>query len=1355
MIKKALHILLSFFLTGLICLPAQAQSYLTNTRDLTTKDGLSHNQTLCTQQDSMGFIWIGTKYGLNRYDGHEFRWFTKEKNGLSSNEINQIYTDHQGRLWLVNWEELHGTYTFISVDLFDPFSHQVTSFSDFFQENSPFRLEDIRSIHSMEDNRLIFSTEDGLHFLFSAEEKFEKLPLPSDFSLHYAVDDDELWGSRGGSLIRVNKEGRIKRSFPLEAGQVVRKVTCDGWNRYWVVIEQKLPGLMYENAQINVLEGDTLRPAFGDNKSYDSRDTRILPLKSSKKVLLARGKIIVQFGEGLDQPLFRDSTTLKENPLHSKDNLFVDRKGLIWHAHRDGLTMIDIRLSPFQQYMRDEEVGEFSTRGLAEYDGKLFVNTNSLFHHSGYYDLNQKIWNPYSKSYSQFDGFKAFPLYLTPEGELWTANDHLYRFDHNGSLLTELGKRGKLGGRIWAFFRDASNTWWIGGRPMYFFNENQHDTPLPFDRYNGFDELKKTDPWHFLEDEHGIWIASSKGLYLLKKGNGIVARYGEQADPPFQIPGAQFYYIYKDKDGDLWLATGNAGLIKLALDEEGKPVVKRHLTRADGLPSNELYAIFEDEYDHLWISSGNGLIQYSKETGEINVFFEEQGITHNEFNRLSYFQSKTGRVYFGGMNGVTAFSPDDFYNRPPYDAPIRLSSIKLFSGEEERLVDITNETCKQRKINFRPGDKFITMKLSLQDYFFSEKVKYSYRIQGLSQSWEELYSNALQLSGLPYGRHTLEIRAKGPDNRYSTQQLTLNINVLRPFFLQSWFLLTFAFVIAATIWQWYRWRIRSYKKRQVLLEKLVQDRTQKIREDKLLIEEQAEQLRELDELKSRFFANISHELRTPLTLILGPLENMLNSKKLDNREFTLMKLMQQNGKQLLKRINELLDLSSLDANKLNIEKSPVQLYSYTKQLLSLFESGANLKKIRLTLDFQLDQQVQVLFDADKVEKIITNFLSNAVKFTPENGQISMSVRPQKGKLEISISDSGLGIPEEEIDKVFDRFYQAKGSDKSTGTGIGLALCRELAQLMEGRVWAESKLGKGSTFFLELPLEESFDQLEPQSAPTEAEAFALDIPENQSGERILVVEDNPSLLQYIQFLLEPYQVITAENGKVGLEKLEELQQSGQAVNLIISDIMMPVMDGFALLEAVKNNDDFRHIPVIMLTARQNQEVKLEALRIGVDDYMVKPFQETELLARVANLMRNSRERLAAIRPASIEKKVSQKPQGKAVLTAADTKWLKEIEQYILDNMGNPQFGISQLAEELALSPRRFQQKIKELTGLTPKTYQREIQLEYGRRLLESGDYQTVSEVSYEVGFKDAHYFSTLFFKRFGKKPNEYL
>ncbi|MEZ4960413.1 MAG: ATP-binding protein, partial [Saprospiraceae bacterium] len=533
-------------------------------------------------------------------------------------------------------------------------------------------------------------------------------------------------------------------------------------------------------------------------------------------------------------------------------------------------------------------------------------------------------------------------------------------------------------------------------------------------------------------------------------------------------------------------------------------------------------------------------------------------------------------------------------------------------------------------------------------------------------------------------------------------------------------------------------------------ERMVAERTEKIRSDKQLIEQQAEQLRELDELKSRFFTNISHELRTPLTLILGPLESVLKRNRLENRDFTLLSLMQQNGRQLLKRINELLDLSSLDANKLQVEEQPVALYAFVKKLLSGFESAAGLKKIRLSLTSNLEPHAQVLLDAGKLEKIITNFLSNAIKFTPPHGQVKLEVTRRAGHLQISVSDTGQGIPAEDLERIFERFYQSAQIEKAGGTGIGLALCRELAKLMDGRVWAESELGNGSTFYLQLPLVEAFGQV-PAAAAIHAVEMALPEPVTEppsgSSETILVVEDNPSLLDYIKIILEKYRVITAENGQEALDKLSE----NPSVSLIISDIMMPVMDGFELLKTLKADDNLRHIPVIMLTARQKLETKLEALRIGVDDYMVKPFQEAELLTRVENLIKNSRGRLEA--SADGKAGVATEPSLEK-LSAADLKWLTEVEKIIFDNIGNTQFSIGQLAGDLAMSTRRFQQKIKSVTGLTPKEYQREIQLEYARRLLESGDCRSISELSYMVGFKDAHYFSTLFQKRYGKRPGDY-
>jgi DNA-binding response OmpR family regulator/anti-sigma regulatory factor (Ser/Thr protein kinase) len=431
------------------------------------------------------------------------------------------------------------------------------------------------------------------------------------------------------------------------------------------------------------------------------------------------------------------------------------------------------------------------------------------------------------------------------------------------------------------------------------------------------------------------------------------------------------------------------------------------------------------------------------------------------------------------------------------------------------------------------------------------------------------------------------------------------------------------------------------------------------------------------------------------------------------------------------------------------------LYPFVKRILSSFESAANLRQIHLALDYQLKNHLQLQLDPDKVEKILSNFLSNALKFTPEEGKITLTVLRKENQLEISLADTGQGIPPDEIEKVFDRFYQSEKNQQAGGTGIGLALCRELAKHMNGQVWAESQIARGSIFYLQLPLVERFEQVMPESElPASSEAPGYQ-PEKGTQETILVVEDNPSLLEYIHILLENYQVITAENGQIALEKLFECTRRGQPVNLIISDIMMPVMDGFELLQTLKAHDDFRHIPVIMLTAHQKSDVKLEALRIGVDDYIVKPFQETELLARATNLISNSKRRLEANSMKEGESGAVQKSPQKAVLTAADSRWLSDVEKIVLRHIGDTGFNLSQVANELAMSPRRLQQKIKEITGLTPKDYQREIQLEYARRILEAGEAQSISEISYKVGFKDAHYFSTLFQNRYGKKPNEYL
>ncbi len=1326
-----------------------ADDYVVNVRHLNEADGISHKQVLCIHQDLNGFMWMGTKYGLNRYDGHDFLWFTREQNGLQSNYISKVFQGEGDWLWLINAEEKFGAETFFTIDLIHSVTFEIKQFGNGMNENLPFKFSEIRNLTNMPDGRFIFSLKNSDHYLYSLNEQFIRLPFNENINILLALANDSVWGTTGNELLRLNIEGEIIQSLPMKTNEIARTLYRDNHDRIWLITgeENENKKTLYENARIYVVSGDVFIPVLTDAGLNNPNEITLVPFKQDNATLIFHNVEVFEVDNNLNVS-YHNPTILEENPFQLGKCFAADRNGVIWYGHRDGFWMFDFQPRRFIQYLKNENDGLYPVRGIAEYGRYLFVNSSI---DGSYLDLKTNTLYSYTEGYPRFKFNKCFPMIVTKNGELWTANDCLNQLDSSGKIVQVIKMPLDEQMRIWSFLQDRNDTWWMGvGREfIYHYDAADQNEPQLFTRYNGFETLKMAEKWQFVEEDNGMWIAAQNGLYFMDYQKGIVSRYGMQEPDRHYLPANQFHNIYKDRDGAYWLATGDAGLIKVALDSAGNIHLLKHLTRGLGLPSNELYAIYKDDFGFFWISSANGLIRYDEKSGLLDVFYEEQGITNNEFNRLSYFQSSSGRIYFGGLNGVTAFDPKDFTEPESYNVPLTWAAIKIFSGETDSLKDITWSVLKNKEIVYRPGDKFITIRLSLQDYFYSNRVKYSYMIEGLNDSWTEISSNTLQLSGIPYGDYILRVRAKGFGNRISTSQPEIRIVSQKPFYLQWWFIHVFVAAVLISLAHIYLWRVQTLKKRQVMLEKTVADRTKKILKDKETIKMQADQLRELDEMKSRFFANISHELRTPLTLILGPLENVLKRDHLEKRDQRLLSMILQNGRQLLKRINELLDLSRLDAKKMELHQQPVLINPLVKKIISEFESAAAIKNIMLSLQNELNPGVQLLIDQNKFESVLANFLSNAVKFTPANGHIGVKLTRFKEYLHMSVADSGPGIHEEDLEKVFDRYYKSSHHEQAGGTGIGLALVREFTILMNGRVWVESEVGKGSVFFMEIPYEEFFAPLPEKNI--EDVQISITAPEvsvpNDTGETILVVEDNLNLLDYMKIILEDYQVISATNGKEALDRLSE----NPAVNLIISDIMMPVMDGLELLKSLRENDFYRHIPVIMLTARQNMETKLEALRIGVDDYMVKPFREAELQARVINLLTYRRNRAVAENPDGSS--VAESTPG--TLSRADIKWLETVEKILLENIENTQFNLSWLADEMALGMRRFQQKIKAITGLTPKEYQREIQLELARRMLESGDYQTVSEVSLRVGFKDTHYFSNLFLKRFGKKPGEYL
>jgi signal transduction histidine kinase/DNA-binding response OmpR family regulator/ligand-binding sensor domain-containing protein len=1324
--------------------PSHAQEYLANVRQFTTAEGLSNDQVLSLLQDKEGFIWVGTKYGLNRFDGHEFRTFTKESHGLQSNVINQLIEGPGGYIWIIRSQESYGKYDYYSIDLLDPAGETVDPWEKRFP-SLPFSLDQVKRIHDVPGGILFRVKEQGFYLLDNSDNSFKTVRLPADFQFISAPEKGHFFGQSEGAYITFDLDAKEVRSFRLKDSLVIEGMVPDHEGNYWCLAGRKfmefntvrLSKLLKVDRNGNYTEEDQL--------DHSSMDIFFTAYRNGHSLLFIHPEEIREYDLDKDRVL-TNRNVLESRSIAAPAALLVDQNDALWIGDYFGLRVFSLELSRFSTYLKDQEE-PLSARGMTLKGNELIYTYPASPH---FLDLNTgRI-----KSIEEDKGIMKLPA---PFSVLRMENDHLvfggkqlievddqYRIQ-KASDLSELG-----GNRIWSFTRDREGRYWIGFG-------NEHIVVLEPDlesyrlaSHNGNEDVGKATKWHFYEDGNYIWIAAQNGLYLVHKEKGVIAQFGANAEEDHYLPAIIFHYIHKDRNGLYWLATGDGGLIRFSYnpDDPGSLSYKQY-KKKDGLPSQELYAILEDEKGGFWISTANGLVHFHPETEEVFVFYDEQGITHNEFNRLSYYQHTDGRIFYGGLNGVTAFDPKDFYGQGNYEVPLKVSAASLFSFGSDSLENIQPRLLEDGQLRLRPRDNFLTIKFSLQDYFYSNQVQYSYRISGVRDQWTPMADNTLQLSGLPYGSHRLEVRARGRMNKVSSSVLQMELIVLRPFYLRWWFIALTLLTVAISVWQYTSWRNQSLVRRKQALERIVAERTKKIQEDKQLIEEQAKQLRELDEMKSQFFENVSHELRTPLTLILGPLEKVLKRNKLENRDFTLLSLMKDNAKSLHKRINELLDLSRIDAVRMTLHPEPVALYSFVKNILAQFEGGAKLRSVQLLFEYKLDRDLWVVLDPDKVEKVLYNLLSNAIKFTPGEGEVKLIGESEAGQLVFRVSDTGIGMAEADLPRIFERFHRAKTDEHYEGTGIGLSLCKELTELMGGQIVVSSVQGAGSVFEVKLPLQETFEQ--PTALVTDGVATDIsDLSEEVSdisGDPVLVVEDNPSLREYLRLTLEDFHVKTAGHGQEALNILEE----GFQPALIITDIMMPVMDGMELLKTIREKDAYRTMPVIMLTAKTGSTDKVEALRVGVDDYLVKPFVEEELIARVKAVIRNSRQRMKTNSSASGGVSLEE---SAPVISKADLKWLEEVEKMIMAHVGDKMFGIDQLAEELQMSTRRVQQKVKAITGMTPKQYQREIQLASARRLLEAGDFQSVAEVSRQMGFSDAHYFSKLYEKRFGKRPSEY-
>jgi len=559
------------------------------------------------------------------------------------------------------------------------------------------------------------------------------------------------------------------------------------------------------------------------------------------------------------------------------------------------------------------------------------------------------------------------------------------------------------------------------------------------------------------------------------------------------------------------------------------------------------------------------------------------------------------------------------------------------------------------------------------------------------------------------------------------------------------------------------------KKRQSQLEQIVAERTTEIRAAKQQLEvqnqmlgEQAEELKELDKLKSQFFANISHELRTPLSLMLGPLSSALADKSISNRSFTLLKLAQNNGNKLLQMVNDILALTKFEKDQLELKEEEIDLYTFTRRIMAQFEYEASQKQIQFLFSFQPSKSLTLLLDGKKLEVVIRNLLANALKYSLPQGRIELKVNHQAEALEIRVSDSGIGISEADLPHIFDRFFQAKESSQG-GTGIGLALSQAYVEIMGGQISVRSQKNQGSTFSVLLPYREVISSHQPlqeddTSFTPDPSAFSLLETQAEASSKIpiLVVDDNIEVQTYLQVILgDSYAIHKAFHGKEALEILNK-NPSGH-FQLIISDLMMPVMDGFELLDQLKTHETWHHIPVIMLTAKADQGVKLKALRVGVDDFLAKPFEEEELKVRIENLLKNAQQRVASFAEENedISKETNDAEKTQAHLSRQELTWLAEVEQLVTDHVEAFDFNAQALADLLSISRVQLYRKLKKCTGLSPTEYLQAVRFSKARHLLEAAEVNSVKAAAYSVGIRHLGKFSGEFNKRFGRLPPQYL
>lgn len=1372
--KNLLRFCLIFLFTGGI---ASAQDYQYQFSRLNIDNGLSNNRVICIYKDIKGFMWFGTKSGLNRYDGYRFKVFKHDINDQSSindDYIVSITTGPENKLWIKTRKGFS-----IYDPITDKFDHHISAAVKRF---------------AIPDSLVTMLTQDrfGNYWFMHANKGLYKYDPHTNTSVHimHRANDTTSLHAGTGSCMMQDAEGNmwvIYNDGVLErVDQVTNKVTeriyaiskaypgetidyqlfVDQQNDVWAFTPLNSNGVFYvcptkntcrqlgnyvgsihissdivfnviqddrgliwiatDHGGINLLDKKTFRSSEITSRPDDNRslsqdciislykdNANIIWLGTFKKGICYYHHDIIKF------PLYRHESSLNNTLSYDDINRFLeDKQGNIWiGSNGGGLIYFNRKTGRFITYKHnDADPHSLSNNVIA----------------SLCLDHNNDLWiGTYFGGLDRFDG-KTFTHYLH------SATDNTSISDNS----------------IWEIMEDSQNRLWVGtlsgGLNMF-----DRDKKI-FYHYPPGKPNSVPNPYvsGLLEDDKGnIWVATYYGLAVLMNHTNKFIYYRHSEADKQSLINDNISNLMMDSRKLIWVAT-NEGL-SMFDPSTGK---FKNFRQADGLPCNAVLTVVEDKNHNLWMSTPNGLSNmiFTINNGHYSYQFKNydqtDGLQGKEFNEDAALGTSRGELIFGGSNGFNLFKPENI--KSAKEKPVlvltdfQLFNKSLHTGEKlNGHVILTHSITETKEITLKYNENVVSIEFAAVNFFNPAKIKYTYMLDGFDKGWvvaDEKIRKA-NYTNLDPGSYTFRLKTAGEDGNWCKKEIALKINVLPPIWRKPIAYVLYGVIIAGLL-LYLRYRGIKKLKANFAIE---QER------------QEAQRMHELDLIKIKFFTNVSHEFRTPLSLILAPLDNLLKQHFNDDLRRQLL-MINRNGKRLLNLVNQLLDFRKMEEHELKLNTNRADIVRFIEDAAYSFSDIAENKKISLCFNTQI-QTLVTGFDQDKIERIFFNLLSNAFKFTPEGGKVEVRLSMDDNQsarrlLKIEVADNGIGIPPEKIDKIFDRFFQndVPGSMVNQGSGIGLAITREFVSLHQGYIEVESTVDKGSCFTILLPVNPDHilqDTDKNILINREPELLTTGIPDGggifnspkhiSKKPVVLIIEDNEDFRFYLKDNLKGhFQIVEAVNGKDGWQKALSAHP-----NLIVSDVSMPEMNGIDLCNKIKHDSRTAHIPVILLTALTGQDPQLKGLETGASDYLTKPFNFEILLSRIKNLLNQQ---------TTLKKTYQKQLDVNAAVDATavnDAKFMQDIMKLIDKRIADPDFSVEELSSDMAMSRVTLYRKVLQMTERTPVEFIKWVRLKRSAQLLENS-HLNIAEIAYKVGFNNPKYFAKSFKQEYNILPTDY-